>query len=867
MASNFSTTPSITIAFVGPYSWYPGLSFDGSLVSGGWDQLDKTQYKDFYSSNFANYFFWYDFGASLAVSDLNNNWNNILPGVTINIKRFNNYDPRQVSEEMSHNSADSGGFATKTVQAIYEDHPDVIAIFGDYLVNTAMYTAAVSTHYKIPYINPAAWSYPLLDRNKYGYAIQMDTMFGMGQGLFLLLKEWNVKRVAIMYPAHVNSWASVTQEIIRVFQTEGISILAVIDMDIGETKSGIEYIAQSLKRVDARYIIAMSDFAQVGHVYYSLAMLNASVGNDYVWLGMNVPVLNSNATVDNDPEYYKMGRGFVAINGYNNPNDFMADHNARVLEMANNITVPLGVVVDDAGAWYDNLYPSYDCIMLLAYAFNNLVQGIDNGLHLLQTRKLSPLMNSTLFMNTGYRGSDGDPLLISEQGDLRSTYNFYSLIGNSPATDAINFGGTDMSLTKFSYLETPPLFFDGTSTPPHDGSKTLTELLNSVSSPFGEILITLIVIGWLSCTALGIISLLYRNVKIIKKGSTVFTLIQLLGSILIFVGELSYLGRVTVSACTLRVWMFILGLTLSTSSFVLKNMRVYLIFNAKKNLPKYIVKDGIYLTAVICLASLATAVLAAWTMISIPTVTLIQVSSDKFTYACAMKNKNSWPEHLLWVFMSVLVSAQGLLGFATLNVGAAYNQSSSLYTLAFLIALCGLLLFGPNEDALFHSILSQTQAICVWVLAIIQVTVEFAPKFINLWNERKVHLNTGSNLQSPSQTLSRATAPQKIYVQPIAKLERFTGTLTVKNKKSIFWNKWIKATLVLYQLHQSIHLTFLPLSKENAFAIKLESNLFHCSLGELENEVVLVCRNSRQSVKIVFDTVEGPKLFIGLCTE
>ncbi|KAJ3027706.1 UNVERIFIED_CONTAM: hypothetical protein HDU68_003293 [Siphonaria sp. JEL0065] len=394
--------------------------------------------------------------------DLNND-NSVLPGITINVKRFNNYDPSKVSPDMFEKAIFCGGYATNTIKTIYEDHPDVIAIFGDYLVNIAMYTAAVSTLYNIPYINPAAWSSPLLDRNKYGYAIQMDTMSGMGEGIYLMLKEWNVNHVAIMFPASTTSWATVSREIITVLRSRGVSILTILDMNMGNTAEGIQYIAKALARVDARYIIAMSDFAQVGNVYYSLAKMNASVGNDYVWIGMNVPVLSTNGTDNNDPEYFKKGRGFIAINGFNNPNDFMVDYETRIVDASNNITTPLGVVVDRDGAWYDNLFPSYDCIMLLAYGFNKLIKQRENGPSLLATRSLQHYMNSSLFTNTGYRGLDGDPLLISELGDLRSTYNFYSLIGNSSDTgsDNVNFAGTDISLTEFHYLYDPPIFFDG----------------------------------------------------------------------------------------------------------------------------------------------------------------------------------------------------------------------------------------------------------------------------------------------------------------------------------------------------------------------------------------------------------------------
>ncbi|KAJ3008902.1 UNVERIFIED_CONTAM: hypothetical protein HDU68_002900 [Siphonaria sp. JEL0065] len=510
---------------------FPGLTYEGNMVIGGWDELNQTNYSNFYGSDYPKFFFWLDIMAELAVKAINAN-PNMLSGVHVNIKRFNDFDRNRVDEVQDSLLVDSGGFAATVIQTIHEEHP----------VNGAIYTAAVSSYYQLPFINPAAWSVPLLDRNKFGYFMQMDTMTGAGKAVGLLFEKWNIKRVAVIYKMNDPSWSIVSRDIIRTLQSQGVAILTTLDINAGSTEDGIAYLAESLAVADARYIIIMSDAVQVGDVYYKLASINASVGDQYVWLGMNLPLVDESSPAAN-PEYYKLSRGFISFNGFNNYNDYMTKITDAMLVTLNHITAPYDFTVDFFEAWYGNLFPAYDCIMVLAAGFNNLIKDIPNGRQLLSERKLQHLMNSSLFMNTGYRGFDGDPLLLSEVGDLQSTWNFFTLAGNETTPIPVNFASTDMNLTRFYYVDALPIMHDGTPNPPPDGSKPQTEIVFPLVSSFGVTLLALIGIGVFSSIFCFLLSIKYRHVKAMKKGSTAFNLLIAGGTLFSFIGQISYTGR------------------------------------------------------------------------------------------------------------------------------------------------------------------------------------------------------------------------------------------------------------------------------------------------------------------------------------
>ncbi|KAI9335088.1 periplasmic binding protein-like I [Obelidium mucronatum] len=865
---------SITIAFVGPYSWYPGLTIVDRVVTAGWDTLNMSQYRDFYGNKYPQFFYWLDVMAELAVKRINET-PLLLPGVLVKIKRFNTFDPNRVAEVATSLQVDSGGYAATTVEKIYTEHPDVIALFGDYIVNGAIFTAAVSSFYQLPFINPAAWSVPLLDRNKFAYFMQMCTMSGSGKAVALLLQTWNIRRVAIIYKMNDLSWSTVTLEMMDILQSHGVSILTTLNINDGNTDDGIKHLADSLKNVDARYIIIMSDAVQVGNVYYKLAKQKYSVGDNYVWMGMNFPLMDPTSpfAIEN-PKYYMLSRGFISFSGFNLYNSFMGNITDQMLNTLDALTNPHGFSIDFYEAWYGNLFPAYDCIMTLASGFHNLAVRRDNGVEHLATRSLQPLMNSTLFEATGYRGFSGDPLLLSSQGDLRASWNFFTLSGDTSTPNPVNFGATDIDLTVFDFLDTLPIFYDGSHIPPHDGSILQNEIYVSADSQFGLILLTMASVGIAFSLACGTLAIKYRHNKAMKKGSTSFKCLIAIGAIPLFLGQLTYLRRPTPFACTARVWTFLLSLTLVFSAYTLKNLRLYFIFNAKTNLAKYIVKDDFYLLGVVGTMVGSVVLLQFWTLYAQPTVLLTQLTNTTFTYICSVKNAHNQTIPLVWIYHGALVILQAALGFATVNIEAGYNQSGGLYSLSILAGIVAVLLFGDYQSSFQHAWLSRIQVVCVWCVAMMALFIEFVPKVVEMVLEQRQSMMavakrggggggggggrgnvSGSGAPNSLQgsrtaaaaaaaaVINKAAAASVGTMKKIKNFARFTAILSSKPRKSsLLWAPWTPVSVVLCSLDQNrMQINFLSDSSSfQLFALYCTQDVVKWAVEE-ENRVVLTC--------------------------
>ncbi|KAJ3031621.1 UNVERIFIED_CONTAM: hypothetical protein HDU68_002224, partial [Siphonaria sp. JEL0065] len=374
------------------------------------------------------------------------------PQFHVTIKRFNNFDPFNTSPHGS-----SGGYALEAMQVIHEEHPDVLAIFGDYLPQTAIYTAAMASYYEIPYCNPAAFSNELLDRRKYGYFMQMENMSWNGLAVMRLFQQWNVKRITLICS---RTYASMCNDMKVLSQQNGIVILANIDLDSFTDLDGIHYIGKTLLRVDARYIFIFGDSNRVADLYYELASKKIAHGPGYVWIGQ-YPYGTFKTIELYGPDYFKFNKGFINFFAQNYVTPQMAVVNDNFIHAVQNVSALPEFNIIDANAV--NMLQGYDCTGLL-------LAGVQK---MMLSATYSPsLMNSTYFMNTDFVGVEGDPLQVTNTGDLAAPFQFVSFDGVSIEEESwIPFAILDVKNGSFrnNVDGKTPVFYDNTTIPPPDG--------------------------------------------------------------------------------------------------------------------------------------------------------------------------------------------------------------------------------------------------------------------------------------------------------------------------------------------------------------------------------------------------------------
>ncbi|KAI9330939.1 periplasmic binding protein-like I [Obelidium mucronatum] len=135
---------------------------------------------------------WYTYYSDLAALvaiDMINNSSEILPGVTVNVKRFTDCGPWKPNVDVWF-KGQTGGFASTTmIQDIIENHPDVIGVIGFQVSSTARGTGQVLSHYKIPYCTGCSTSPRLSNKNLFPYLWRPLPGLGLGNHIYQVLRN------------------------------------------------------------------------------------------------------------------------------------------------------------------------------------------------------------------------------------------------------------------------------------------------------------------------------------------------------------------------------------------------------------------------------------------------------------------------------------------------------------------------------------------------------------------------------------------------------------------------------------------------------------------------------------------------------
>ncbi|KAJ3015015.1 UNVERIFIED_CONTAM: hypothetical protein HDU68_012927 [Siphonaria sp. JEL0065] len=397
---------------------FPELTYNGSLVMGGYDNINVTEMSDLNQWGWPSWWYWNQQAMQFAIDFINND-PTVLANTTIKIKTFNNH-------ELAYKNG-SPGKAISVAKEIVENHKGVFESTIPYLIQDVV---------AIPQCTGSVFLTSLWDRNIYNYYFQTIALTGYAQSIGLLLRKWNVKRIAMMDVRPFSDPFSDCGYISRVLEKEGFKILTRID--VGK-KVDLEYITKALGQVDARYIMLCGAVAGNAQIYFELAHRKQYVGPGYVWLMDNMPFSSNPDDVERwGPDYYKNARGIFQTFGMNTYTQQMLDQETDLLKAINDFQAPWGAAFDKltVESWF-NILQMYECPRIFANGLNNLLKNPEFTLKMAENRELQEYMNYTLFMDTGYRGILGDPLQLSEKGDLATSYTLMYVDGESEALGTV----------------------------------------------------------------------------------------------------------------------------------------------------------------------------------------------------------------------------------------------------------------------------------------------------------------------------------------------------------------------------------------------------------------------------------------------
>ncbi|KAI9350710.1 periplasmic binding protein-like I [Obelidium mucronatum] len=369
----------ITLGFINNYCTIPNIA----LVSGALLANTSLEYDPVaigLHGNAADAFY-SDAIMSFAINVVNNS-SQILPGITVNVKRFTDCGPFY-PEADSEYYGNSGGFASSIMALdIVENHLDVIGVIGTEYSTTAKGPAEILSNNQIPYCTSATAAMRYSDKNKYPYFWRTLSIHNFGNQFYLLLKEWNVRQIGIVY-ANTELGRGGTHALLQSMRENNIAVVVKVQLSSDYSMTDIEYASRQIRGMKAQYVVILGDAFFTGMSLQSFSEAGM-MSSERVWIVSTWPKYFNSL-----PEDCGFLEGVVLVEPFGNRLGYFEE---------SEITAPFRekypVVVDDY-----NMSGSLDCVMMMLLGFHRLL--LKAGAEMLAERKLQNQMNFTLFQNLG----------------------------------------------------------------------------------------------------------------------------------------------------------------------------------------------------------------------------------------------------------------------------------------------------------------------------------------------------------------------------------------------------------------------------------------------------------------------------------
>ncbi|KAI9351496.1 periplasmic binding protein-like I [Obelidium mucronatum] len=729
---------NITLAFVSNYCFFPEVVVNSALVENYTITPEiSTNQVDLASANV-----YYNDIAMLAAVQLINESQDILPGVMVNVRRFTDcgaYFPGAVDEYNGYSGGYAGSIMSQDIGVVYTD---VLGVIGNEYSTTARNAAGALSNYKIPYCSSGSSSPRLSNKEKYPYFWRPLPAKGLGNHICQFLKSWNVNRVALIFENNDDLGVQFGNDIKQAILSHTMTLSSHVGIPGTFDSTNVEYIKLQILQSDSRYILLSGQNAFVSQLYYALARLGL-VGPEYVYISYNSPVLLDSQVSDYEFNVYDAIQGFIQFQQMPPRLDtaIFSEFYNRVLEIA-------GVSSDilSAATLIDNTNigasPAFDCVYVMLKGFDNLLKKGNYTIEMLADRQLQEHLNYTLFQNVGFSGLDADPVEFNQYGDLLVSYQVSYF--NGDYYNMTDFGFTNANATAFTQLNNTVVFYGGATTPPMDGPLLQSRSIYSLKTEQPGTLIALGTTGSILSMMALLFVFAFRKNQEIKSLGIDYTSISIFGTLISFSSMFNeLLFPISPFHCHSRVWILLMGYCVTLTPLLIKNLYVWIIFSATEDLPISAIALRLYALNALAIC-IEVGLLIAWSFTTRQSLIRINTTGSKYDVLICQSvltvgghsnssKSNSTIVTLLYAYNLLLICSCIPLISMTRNIHSRYNESTVLLCLLllFVLTFAVLVTLPMNSDHLNDL----RRCVCVWVLAVLVLSLVVGSRVVNLRNE------------------------------------------------------------------------------------------------------------------------------------
>ncbi|KAJ3100375.1 hypothetical protein HDU97_002250 [Phlyctochytrium planicorne] len=705
--------------------------------------------------------------AELAVNEINDDAT-ILPQTEVKIQRVNEWDPKYPND---YDSFDSGGYSLVAAINVTKQY-NVTGAIGGLWDKTTIFNGEIFSHYKIPFCGASQTSLTLSDKYNYPYFFRMQPGTGIGNHLLLLLQRWNVTKVAMILGPDDRNTAD-ANDIESTFNTNtnsNFSVTLLTKMEISVEALAVNdfaYPFQVISGLKARYIIVVANSTVTMQIYKSAMNYNPSlVGPNFVWIGTSPPYDSPSQVNPKDIQ------GFTLIKSDRPGTEVPAVRNFQAkwaqLNAANSTkyAMPNGDIPRYAAE-------GYDCVKTMLIGMTQVMRSRNATAKDLASGLLKDYMDYSLFKMTNYTGVTYDPIQLNDQG------------------------------SSIAPLDSPiPIV-------PY-------ESVNNLNSGGGITLVVLEVLGISFSIICFVLVIVYRDQKVFKTASPPFCIVFVLGTLLSYLSNVFFIGTVNKANCELQLWLPLLGFSMVFGSIIVKNARVYYLFNNKHGALLKLMKDPPLLAASFLFVAIETILLAIRTGKMDIQPTKYVNSEEMYIYVCSSNDPNE-PKIViaLYVYNVSLIVLAGYLSYLTRNVHASYSESvfMSAVVVAFVFVGSTILPILLTMEPSAWNIMIRTVA--VWVLTSFTLVSMFGSKVLTIYFAARNAPRGESTLGSASGSKRGAYSKgvETDADEDDAKLDKEEvksfkfldlGGIIFQIKTTPFWSRWYEGYLSINRLGERV---------------------------------------------------------------
>ncbi|KYR02864.1 G-protein-coupled receptor family 3 [Tieghemostelium lacteum] len=305
------------------------------------------------------------------------------------------------------------------------------------------------------------------------------------------------------------------------------------------------------------------------------------------------------------------------------------------------------------------------------------------------------------------------------------------------------------------------------------------------------------------CIACGILILLAlimqvivwmnKNRSIIRSASPIFCLLIIMGGILVYIGIIFWSIPPTNARCNLRIWFVSIGFTILIGSLVVKNFRIWLIFDNPELKTIKITNYQLipWIGALILINGiLMGAITGAGDLKSIMEIGTDDLGKYEFQNVCQMSNRGSIPLYILLGYFAVLLLIGVFVSWKIRIVDIAeFNESkpiaNTLYAISFSLFIIISLVVSPQYYMDEQIIL----AIAGLFMATAALAIIFIPKIYGLIIKPASLDNTLYTKKKSSVSTSRSSGSKNSNgnsneVKSVDSQNRVNNSTDVKKSKN-----------------------------------------------------------------------------------